>query len=234
MPVKNAIKIYVPGCFYHVYNRGVEKRNIFLDNQDYQVFLFYLKSYLLPKELILKEIDKRSDLSLEYKTEKVLEIQRLENFNNRIELHCYVLMPNHYHLLLRQKEKRDLESFMRAINTRYSKYFNKKYNRVGPLFQSRYKAVLIKEENYFLHLSRYIHLNPKEILEGKKELLRYPWSSYPIYLREKNCLWVNREMILSYFKVKKGYGFSSYQGFVEGHLNLSETEKKVYKNLILD
>lgn len=234
MPIKNALKVYVDHGFYHVYNRGVENRNIFLDEQDYQVFLFYLKTYLLPKKLILEEIEKSRYFSSEEKIEKIAILQRLKNFYHKIELNCFVLMPNHYHLLLRQIGKRDMEDFMRSINTRYGKYFNRKYQRIGHLFQSRYKAVLIEKEEYFLHLSRYIHLNPKKIISPGKKLSDYPWSSYPFFLSKKKSLWLNKEQILSYFKKTKGYGFSSYQGFVEGHKESFSDEVEIYKKLLLD
>jgi len=82
MPAKNTLKQYVPGGFYHIYNRGVEKRDIFLDDQDYRVFLNYLKIYLSPKEEILKELKAREDLSDELKAKEILEVINLNNFYN--------------------------------------------------------------------------------------------------------------------------------------------------------
>lgn len=234
MPAKNSLKIYAPDGFYHVYNRGVEKRNIFLDEEDYRMFLFYLRSYLLPKEVIINEIKARKDLTIEQQGEKIAEISRLRNFHQKIELFCFCLMLNHYHLLLRQKEKKDLEVFMRSLNTRYGIYFNKKYQRVGHLFQGRYKAVLITNEEHFLHAGRYIHLNPKEILPKGKSLVSYPWSSYPFYVNNWRADWVKKETVLSYFKNTKGYGFSSYQGFVEGYKEVSEEELTLYRKLMID
>lgn len=207
MPSKNVIKRYLDGGFYHVYNRGVEKRDIFMDEMDYKVFLRYLKFYLLPKEKVIEEI----------KIEKeAIDLLRLNNFFKKIELVAFCLMANHFHLLLRQKEKSDMEFFMRSLGGKYVKYFNKKYERLGPLFQGIYKAVLIESEEQLLHISRYIHLNPKEVLGKTQMLIDYPWSSYPAYVKNWKVEWVAKDYLLSYFKQARGFGFDSYQGFVEG------------------
>ena len=134
MPSKNALKTYVENGFYHVYNRGVEKRNIFLDEQDYKVFLSYLKLYLTSKDDSIIEIKKRDDLSDDQKNEKISKLMALKNFFNKIELLCYVLMPNHFHLEIRQKNITDMEDFMRSLITKYSKYFNKRYNLINIIF----------------------------------------------------------------------------------------------------
>lgn len=234
MPAKNTLKQYVPGGFYHIYNRGVEKRDIFLDNQDYRVFLNYFKIYLSPKEEILKEIKAREDLSDEIKAKKILEIVSLNNFHNKIDVFCFTLMENHFHIELRQKGGRDIETFMRSLSTKYVNYFNNKYERIGPLFQSRYKGILIEKEEYFLHLSRYIHTNSREILNKEKDLNSYPWSSYPAYLGKNNFSWLKKDYLLSYFKNTKGFGFNSYQGFVEGYKEKTQEEADLYKELLLD
>ena len=175
MPSKNIIKTYLENGYYHIYNRGVEKRKIFLDEQDYRVFLSYLKLYLSSKEESVNEI-KNNDLKIENKEKTISEIYTLNNFFGKIELISFVLMPNHFHFELKQKSKKEIESFMRSLITKYSKYFNRKYDRVGPLFQGRYKAILIKSTEYLLHLSRYIHCNPIELLAGNQQLESYPWT----------------------------------------------------------
>src|SRR3989344_9352012 len=102
MASKNSVKIYLPESFYHIYNRGVEKRKIFLDDQDYAVFLSYLQTYLLPKdEEQLHEIVSSSNSNPAEK-DKALKLLRLKNYSQNLELVCYVLMPNHFHLLIRQ------------------------------------------------------------------------------------------------------------------------------------
>ena len=233
MPAKNILKTYVANGFYHLYNRGVEKRDIFLDEEDYKVFLNSLKQYLLPKETFLKELTNFSSLAADEKDQLLFLISSQNNFSGKIELLTYVLMPNHFHFLLRQREERAIESFMRSHLTKYVSYFNQKYDRLGPLFQGRYKGILIEKEKYFLHLSRYIHLNPLEILPKGKRLLDYPWSSYPAYVNGWSVEWLKKDYLLSFFKMTRGFGFDSYQGFVEGYQD-TEIDKQLYHHYFLD
>src|SRR3989344_8907196 len=155
MPKKNSIKTYVKNGYYHIYNRGVEKRTIFEEDFDYKVFLNYLKEYLEP----VNETKKRKTIF----TLKGGSFQGVphqpKNYFQRIELIAFCLMPNHFHLLIKQNDQKVIEHFMRSLATRYSMYFNKKYKRVGKLFQGHYKAVLVSDDRQLLHLSRYIHLN---------------------------------------------------------------------------
>ena len=156
MPGRNVIKTYVKNGFYHIYNRGVDKRVIFLDDQDYIYFLFLLKQYL-SKELKVFNL----------KTKKYEVINNEKSIDFKIQLLSYCLMPNHFHLLVKQLEHRSIDEFMRKLCTSYSLYFNKKYKRQGTLFQGRYKAVLIETEKQLIHVSRYIHLNPLELVNNK-------------------------------------------------------------------
>lgn len=232
MPSRNAIKVYVEKGFYHIYNRGVNKSDIFLEKKDYQVFLNYIKLYLLPKEECLSLV-KSLPLPFKIKFKKIRSIARLNNFCQRIKLFSFVLMPNHFHFLLQQEDKNDINEFIKSLLTKYAMYFNKKYNRTGPLFQGRYKAILIEKEEYFLHLSRYIHLNPREILSKNGNLISYPWSSYPFYVKNYKAKWLQKDLILSYFKKTKGFGFFSYQGFVEGYKE-KEEDIKIMKKYLID
>jgi len=229
MPSKNILKTYIENGYYHIYNRGVEKRNIFSDEQDYQVFLSYLKIYLSPKEESINNIKNEANFGSEDKNKAISQLYTLNNFFNKISLICYVLMSNHFHLELRQTNKKDIEVFMRSLITKYTMYFNKKYNRVGPLFQGRYKAVLIQSEEYLLHLSRYIHLNPQELLTKGELLQSYPWSSYPAYVEDLSINWLKKDFIKN-----KNFTFNSYKKFVENYEERSEEERKAYKSLLLD
>lgn len=109
-----------------------------------------------------------------------------------------------------------MESFMRSIATRYSSYFNKKYDRVGPLFQGRYKAVLVNNDRYLLHLSRYIHLNPSEYTND----LVKAYSSYADYLDLRRTSWIKPDIILKFFNEKTILEITkvnSYKSFVENY-----------------
>lgn len=213
MPAKNRIKTYVEGGYYHVYNRGVDKKEIFLDEQDYGVFLSYLKEYLLPKnETQLQE--RLSDPKISYKDkDKILKQLRLNNFNSEITLIAYCLMPNHFHFFIKQKGANSIDKFMQSLCTRYTMYFNRKYKRIGYLYQDIYKAVLITGEAQFIYLSKYIH---KQALASQGPTLR-GWeqkqpSSFEDYLGQRKTQWVFPEEVLSYFS--KSNPSLSYRSFV--------------------
>ena len=205
MPVKNSVKTYITGGYYHVYNRGVEKRNIFLDEQDYLVFLSYLKLYLSPIEETIKSANKNPNIDYEEKSKQIYRLNELKNFFNKIKLIAYVLMPNHFHLEVQQTGIKDLENFMRCLIIKYTMYFNKKYKRVGTLFQGRYKAVSIFGKERLIDLSLYIHRNPIELLAENQLLESYPWSSYPAFVGNHHVKWLSKEIILSEFKSVESY-----------------------------
>ncbi|PIU33191.1 hypothetical protein COY29_00645 [Candidatus Woesebacteria bacterium CG_4_10_14_0_2_um_filter_39_14] len=220
MPAKNILKSYIENGYYHIYNRGVEKRIIFQDEQDYRVFLHYLKLYLSPP----------ASLNDVYKGVSFVNPPRqrpLNNFSQEIILMTYSLIPNHFHLLLKQKSAHAIEKFMRSLGTKYVQYFNKRYQRVGPLFQDTYKAVLVKTDEQLLHLSRYIHLNPTK--DNNKSALRKmlleSYSSYLEYLGKRKTNWIHPEEILSFFKTAQKTDFKdilSYQSFVEDYQQMPE------------
>jgi putative transposase len=212
MPSRNIYKTFVKDGYYHVYNRGVEKRIIFQEQFDFKVFLNYLKEALsVPTDPLKNKIN----FTLKGTTFK--GIPRItKNFYNKIDLFCFCLMPNHFHLLLKQNSESDLQEFMQSLIVRYSMYFNKKYKRVGQLFQGRYKAVLVTEDRYLLHLSRYIHLNPSEYSNDLTEA----YSSYADYLKLRNTEWVKPNIILKFFERKVFLDFqkfNSYKSFVENY-----------------
>ncbi len=218
MPAKNVIKTYVSDGIYHVYNRGINKGDIFFDGQDYAVFLSYLKSYLLPKDTKrLHSIIADSSTAYSEKN-KALRDLALENFYDRIELIAYCLMPNHFHLLVKQKGERDMVSWMRALVTRFTAYSNRRHHRLGPLLQGDYRAVLVGTDEQLIYLTRYIHRNP---LSLKRSDLYVQPSSYPNYLKQLDQEWVKPEMVLAGFGKT---GFTSYQSFVES--NDSDLEEK--------
>lgn len=217
MPQKNSIKTYYENGFYHIYNRGVEKRNIFQDRKDYIFFLHLLKTGLSESEknkdntpLDLKLLG--SD-SMQGPTLKRMLLRPRKNFFKEIDLLCYCLMPNHFHFLVRQQSPRSITEFIRSISTSYSMYFNKKYHRVGSLFQGKFKAIDIRDENYLLWISRYIHRNPANFLT-------YPYSSYGDFQGNRNTVWLNSSLLLEYFSPAKFRQTSNYQKFVEDKIEV--------------
>jgi putative transposase len=195
MPARNAIKCYVENGYYHVYNRGVNKDEIFTDSQDFTVFLKYVKQYLTPKDRrqILQLLNDQEVSSAERR--RIARDLGLQNFSQDINLLAYCLMPNHFHFFLRQKSLNAMNLFMKSLTLRYAMYFNRKYKRSGPLFQGVYKAVLLTDQAHYWHLSRYIH---KQALADSTSNLDFP-SSYPEYLGLRTTEWVHPEEILPLF-----------------------------------
>jgi putative transposase len=137
--------------------------------------------------------------------------ETMEYFPNDYEVNCYCLMDNHIHILLKTRE-RHMKDFMTRVNSIYAKSFNDKYNYVGHLYQDKYFSELIESDSQMLDTSRYIHLNPvKANMVEKPE--DYRWSSYSMYIGEKEEKLITSKMVLSYFK--KGMEKELYKKFVE-------------------
>ncbi|MFC1869158.1 transposase [Thermodesulfobacteriota bacterium] len=142
-------------------------------------------------------------------------LEYLESASQRYDalIHAYVLMDNHYHLLL-ETPSGNLPQIMRHINGAYTTYFNTKRGRFGHLFQGRYKAILVDIDEYAKELSRYIHLNPvrAKVVETPEE---YKWSSYQFYIgKTKPPDWLCRNFVLRYFGKKFSRSQKEYQKFV--------------------
>ena len=228
MPAINSRKEYVENSYYHIYNRGVEKREIFQDEQDYSVFLSYLKEYLLPKnESKLNQSLADEKLNSKEK-DRILKLFRLNNFADELSLIAYCLMPNHYHLLVRQTSAQVIDKFMNSLATRYTMFFNRKYKRVGPLYQGVYKAVLVTSNEQLLHLSRYIHRNPLK-LASQGVALRIQPSSLPEFLGSRKTDWIKPKEILEFFSTH--IPNLSYKAFLEQE---QDNDLEILKGLILD
>ena len=151
-------------------------------------------------------------------------LKRLEEYlkKHEVTLLCYCLMPNHVHLLMRQNGDEPIERFIHRLHTAYTMYFNIKYERIGAVFQGRFKAKLIETDEYLIHVSRYIHLNPLEILHVQGPALKldkYPWSSLKEYQNSayKIC---DTYIVLGYFEgSKQSLPEQKYQKFVENMIN---------------
>ena len=176
--------IFTPEEFYHVYNRGVEKRFIFLDDADRwrfltSLFMFQWENYLLkPGDFI--PVIQHSMLNkavLEDPIYKKLFLSRVT------ELVCFCFMPNHFHLILKEIRKGGISLLMQRVGNSYTKYFNAKYERNGHLFGSRFQSIHIDKNEYLTHLSGYIHLtNPCELSQWRGKEIQYPWSSLQDFL----------------------------------------------------
>ena len=216
MPAKNALKTYIESSYYHLYNPGVNKGEIFLDDQDYKTFLSYLQLYLsLP--------------NLQGESLKVSPTRVLKNYAEQVKLLAYCLLPNHFHLLIWQKEAENINFFMRSLGTKYVRYFNSKYKRIGTIFQGVYKAVLVSSEEQLVYLSKYIHRNPIQLLPTRTLLVGYKYSSYGNYLNLFNQNWINKDEILELFS--KTNQINSYQSFVE---ETDERDLPTIKSILIE
>jgi len=215
VPSKYVVRNFTENAYYHVFNRGVEKRDIFMEENDYLTFLYYLSAYLLPLEKVL---EKYPDLPMRLTGKSLAD---------EIELIAYCLMPNHFHLLLKQKTQDGIPKLLKQLTNAYTLYFNQKTNRVGALMQGRYKAAPVTEDNLFIHLVRYIHLNP--VVAGISPTLEnYRWSSYPDYLGQPVELLVSKKKVLDYFP-----SVGAFKGFHEDQADYERTLEKI-KDLSID
>ena len=204
-------KTYIENGTYHIYNRGVAKMKFFNSEKDYKVYLRYLKFYLLPKNVLIKEL-LASKAGHQYKMRELSRVTRLSNFSESVTLHAFCLMPNHIHLVVKQRRTRDISYFIRSLHTRYAKYFNAKYERIGPLFQDRFSAKYIPSDKDLVRLSRYVHRNPVNITQG---ITKYPWGSLKYYKNRRNPSWLDISRITKAFKASAyTRSYSSYISYV--------------------
>jgi len=143
---------FAPDEYYHIYNRGTEKREIFTNTQDYIRFIESLYLFNTEKRIVLKMVSKEDRFSYD-RGETIVNIG------------AYCLMPNHFHLLIRAKNDEGISSFMKKLQTAYSMYFNKRYGRNGSLFQGPFKAQHVLRDEYLKYLFSYIHLNPIKLID---------------------------------------------------------------------
>lgn len=204
MPAKNTIRRFEPESMYHVYNRGVEKRIIFYDERDYAVFLSFLKYALLPEDTEEEVVEPAMITDADR-----FSLRRL-NLVEEVDLVSFCLMPNHFHLLLFQHSEDAITRLMRSVATGYSMYFNKRYDRVGALFQGKYKASRIGTDSHWRHISRYIHLNPLDLGENYKT---YSYSSYHLIGGASHADWLKPEHVLDGFK-----NIAEYESFHDEYI----------------
>lgn len=210
MPYQQAI--FANNQFYHVFNRGVEKRRTFLNKRDYNRFIATLEYYRY----------KNPPTRFSFKERPIL-LQNKKGTSLLVEVVSFCLMPTHFHLLLKQVEDGGVTKFLSKATNSYTKYFNTKNKRVGPLFQGAFKAVWVGSDEELIHVSRYIHLNPL-IDYLAKDLKTYPYSSYPetLGLRKGFC---STEEILNFFQT------SSYEKFVLDQENYGRSLKFIERLL---
>lgn len=167
--------------YYHVFNRGSDRKKIFIDDADYARFVFLITHLQSPIKIYniswyTKDFLKKGRFNSKEKTISNIIKQR------SVELISFALMPNHFHLLVKNNEEQVLSVYMQRILTAYSKYFNAKYQKKGHVFEGPFGAVHVSNNTQLLHTSAYIHKNPKELPDWNQNYEKYPWSSYQDYI----------------------------------------------------
>jgi putative transposase len=189
--------------YYHVFNRGVEKRRIFYKKADYERFINYL--------IIFNTTESSWKINNKNKFE-------IDDEKQLVKIIAYCINPNHFHLILRENKEDGISRFMKKICTGYAMYFNKKNERSGILFQGRYKASHISTDDLLLYISAYVNCNSE--IHGIETAEKYPWCSFPEYLNINTKGICNKDLILNQFK-----GLEEYKKFC-GEKVVGMKEKK--------
>ncbi|MFH0855276.1 MAG: transposase [Candidatus Omnitrophota bacterium] len=209
------------GEMYHIFTKSIAGFKIFNSPNDFRRMLntlIFYASETTPCKLSLflrKQANTNSKPALEFGSRKIVEIV------------AYCIMPTHIHLIIKQLEDNGISRYINLILKSYSKYFNEKHNRKGPLWECRFKNVLVETEEQFLHLTRYIHLNPSTAYLVD-EPANWEFSSYKEYLgvveeSKRVCSFLNYLYMSA----------SSYENFVKDFVDYERTLSKI-KHLVLD
>lgn len=189
--------------YYHIYNRGVDKRKVFLDDKDFRRFLLAIDLLNDERDGLMsrwrdfqKNNPGRADIS-NFPTSDVGKRRPL------VEINAYSLLSNHYHCILKQVAEKGIERFMQKLGNSYTKYFNEKYDRNGVLFQGKFKSTHIESNAMLLRMSVYVNCNSE--IHGVNFAKDYKWCSYLEYAGERAAKICNTKVIKSHFRSKKDY-----------------------------
>ncbi len=183
---------------YHLFNRGIAGQPIFSSAYDYQRFINLLDYYhFLSPDLRFSFYNR---LPLEGKQKYLKEMKRTKP--PQTEIYAYCLMPNHYHLLVKELIENGIRKFIGNLQNSYAKYFNIRKKRKGSLFTEMFKNVRVEDDEQFVHVARYIHLNPLTsfIISKVEELNSYPWSSFSCYMNKSSVDFLDTKNLLSFYK----------------------------------
>lgn len=186
---------------YHVFNRGIDRRTTFSTKREFARAIETIKFYRFVKPPVRLS----KFLTLPHERQKDI-LKALSEKETLIDVICFCLMPNHFHLLLRQKKDNGISKFLSNFQNSYTRYFNTRHERDGALLLDQFKAVRIETDEQLLHVSRYIHLNPYTsfVVKSLDELRTYPWFSLSNYLRGE-ASFIDTHFVLSFFKNVKDY-----------------------------
>ena len=211
------------GGFYHIFNRGVDKREVFSCDADYFRFLKSLREF--------NQIDPLGSLYEKYLRDKkdenggstsIMEVEPPPE--PLVEIICYCLNPNHYHFILKQVADKGIEKFMQRMGTAYTMFFNKKYKRSGALFQGRFKSVYIDSNEYLLYLSAYVNKN--NFIHGYSKS-DWKYSSLLDYIGKRKGGLCKKDEILKQFR-----SVEDYKEFLESNAVYLKEKKEAEKYLL--
>ena len=217
---------FANGEYYHIYNRGVDKREVFLDRNDYLRFIRSVKEFNGQNS-----IGSIFHLESRRKTLKALSASSLRHSmpsgqeQPLVAIICYCLNPNHFHFILRQETNDGISKFMHKLGMGYTNFFNKKYNRSGSLFQGRYKSIHINSNEYLLHLSVYVNAN--HAIHDYKEK-DWPYSSYLDYAGKREGKLSSKATILGQFDDNP----REYEKFMQNNINYFREKKELEKYVL--
>lgn len=208
---------------YHIFNRTNGKENALSNTRNLSKFLEIIDYYRYYQPFRLSKFK-----SLPYQAQQEFLISRKSKMPV-VEIYSFAFMPNHFHFLIKQLKTKGISYFASNIQNSFAKYYNLKTDRDGGLFQSSFKAKIIHTIEEFIHVSRYIHLNPVtlEIIDFE-ELRTYPWTSFSWYINDRLNLFVSKDTIVNHFK-----RIERYVSFVKNQVNYQRTLRKI-KKLLLD
>ncbi len=210
--------VFVNDGYYHVFNRGIDRRVTFANKREHERAIDLLSFY------------QYTDIPLRYSRYSLLPVEKRQNYLGQmidsgkiVKIVSYCLMPNHFHLLLKQKKEKGIATYIGNFINAYTKYFNTKHERTGPLFQGVFKAVYVETDEQLVHLTRYIHLNPvASSLITPEQLSTYPWSSYSACIGLRDDKVVAFETISSIHKM-----VPDYENFVKDQIAYAKELEKI-------
>lgn len=215
--------VLVNNEIYHIFNRSIARVEIFSHRENLHKILEIVDYYRFPQAV---RLSKFKSLPMPLK-EEYLKSFKYET--PLVEIYAFAFMPNHFHFLLKQIQDRGISKFISNLQNSFAKVFNLKNDRIGGLFQNSFKAKRIETDEQFIHVSRYIHLNPVTayIIEFGK-LTNYQWTSFPGYALGEEIPYLNTDFLLSMFASRQ-----SYIKFVSDQVDY-QRELELIRNLILE
>lgn len=201
---------------YHVFNRGITDLIVFPDDRYYQRALETISFYRY------KKYTHRFSYYVRLSQTKKDEIFQYGDHQTQVSILSYCLMPNHFHFVIRQTRDQGIQNFISLFSNSYTRYFNTKKRRIGPVFQGKFKSVRVESEEQLIHVCRYVHLNPYSsgLVKATADLEGYSYSSYKEYLHPESPRICNTQEILGLFPDREEYrkfvsDYSDYQRQLE-------------------